>query len=152
ADGKLDLRTVGRIGNFTVAEHWKAGTHTDEQERLFALLRKVLADHDEAVRLQAVHFLSLLNDPRSEPEIARVRTASAERRLTLAPIRSIDRVWAVGPFPDGDDGLKRVHPPEQGAIDLAATYAAGDRKLTWRELKRDYQYALTKVFGPAEHA
>ena len=28
----IDLRTLGRVGNYTVAEHWKALKHTDEQE------------------------------------------------------------------------------------------------------------------------
>ena len=34
----IDLRKFGRVGNYTVAEHWKALKHTAEQEQLFALL------------------------------------------------------------------------------------------------------------------
>ncbi len=43
-DETVDLRTLGRLGMFTVAEHWKAGKHTAEQEALFALLRERLGD------------------------------------------------------------------------------------------------------------
>ncbi len=54
------MRTLGRIGMFTVAEHWNAAKHSAEQETLFALLRERLADPSESVRLQAAYFLSLL--------------------------------------------------------------------------------------------
>ena len=68
-DETVDLRTPGRLGLFTVAEHSRAAKHADEQETLFALLRERLADRSDPVRLQAAYFLSLLNDPRTEPEI-----------------------------------------------------------------------------------
>ena len=66
ADGKVDLRDHGRVGNFTIAEHWKADKHTEEQNLLFNLLRRMAKDRDETVRAQAVYFLELLNDPRIE--------------------------------------------------------------------------------------
>jgi hypothetical protein len=72
ADGKIDLRERGRVGTFTVAEHWKADMHTEEQERLFKLLRKMLSDEDEPVRVQAARFLALLNDSRCAAEVERV--------------------------------------------------------------------------------
>lgn len=72
ADGKLDLRSLGRLGAFTVAEHWKAGPRTAEQETLFTLLRGMLRDSARGVRWQAAQFLSLLADPRSEAEVAKV--------------------------------------------------------------------------------
>ncbi len=61
----------------------------------------MLADATNQVRLQAAHYLSLLNDPRSEPRVARIRADSDERRLTVAPIvgighldvRSLRRRW-----------------------------------------------------------
>jgi hypothetical protein len=66
ADGKVDLRDHGRVGTFTIAEHWKADKHTEEQNLLFNLLRRMARDGDETVRAQAVYFLELLNDPRIE--------------------------------------------------------------------------------------
>lgn len=152
ADTTIDLRDHGRLGYFTMAELWKACRHTAEQERLFALLRGMLADADEPVRLQAAHFLFLLDDPRSEPAVAKVRRASEERRLAVAPVHGINKVWLVGPFPDGDRGLAAAHPPERGPIDLSAGYQAGGKKLTWRESGSGNYYDLSKAFGPCDHA
>ena len=136
ADAKLDLRKFGRVGNFTMAEYWKAVPHTSEQEQLFALLLKVIGDANERVSVQAAHFLSLLNDPRSEPAVTKAITASEERRLEGAPVSILKRVasaWIVGPFPDGVKGLRQVHPPEQGPVDLAATFTAGPAQLSWKQ-------------------
>lgn len=72
ADGKRDLRDHGRLGMFTPAEHWKADMHTEEQELLFKLLRKMLHDADEPVRMQAASFLAVLDDARCKAEVARV--------------------------------------------------------------------------------
>ncbi len=154
ADAKLDLRDFGRLGNFTVAEHWKAGGHTTEQEQLFALLVRMLSDEREPVRLQAAHYLSLLNDTRSEPLVARVVTASVERRLAAVPvsaIKTIRNVWLVGPFPDRRAGLRKTHPPEQGPIDLAAEYPVIDAKLTWKPANGRY-FDLTQLLGRRDHA
>jgi putative heme-binding domain-containing protein len=152
ADARVDLRDDGRIGNFTVADHWRAGKHTAEQERLFALLQGMLADADEQVRLQAAHFLFLLNDPRSEPAVAKVCKDSEERRLAAAPAHGINKVWLVGPFPDGDAGLATVHPPERGPVDLAAAYDGGKGKLTWKEFSPGNYYDFLKAFGPCDHS
>ncbi len=153
ADGKADLRKLGRIGAFTTAEHWQAGQHTSEQEQLFDLLQKMLEDTDESVRLQAAHFLSLLNDARSEPQVAKVVIASEEQRLAAVPaseIKTISEAWVVGPFPDGKGGLDEIHPPEQGAIDLAAqypsVYPSGNDKLSWKQASNRY-FDFTKLFG-----
>jgi putative heme-binding domain-containing protein len=154
ADGKVDLRKLGRVGNFTLAEHWKVGKHTLEQQRLFALLLRMLDDPQEPARLQAAHFLYLLNDPRSEPKVAAVRRISEERKLQTAPLHAISKVWLVGPFPDGKGGLKTVHPPEQRAIDLAADYRVGKSKLVWKETAPQAHslYNLTKMFGPSNNS
>ena len=112
----IDLRTLGRVGNYTVAEHWKALKHTDEQEQLFALLMERLDDTDDKVRLQAAHFLSLLNDPRSEPKIALVTANVQDKRLNLGKLEHLKpQVWMLGPVPDAD-GFKTVHPVETAAI------------------------------------
>jgi putative heme-binding domain-containing protein len=107
----IDLRKFGRVGNYTVAEHWKALKHTDEQEQLFALLMERLDDNDDKVRLQAAHFLSLLNDPRSEPKIAAVTANVQDKRLNLAKLEHLKpQVWMLGPVPD-DAALRRMDAP-----------------------------------------
>lgn len=149
ADEKIDLRQwqLGPMGNFTIADWWKHRPQSKEKntstrmklrgmiddEYCFGLLVKSLDDEDEQVRLQAAQFLYLLNDPRTEPLVQKVRRDSEDRRLSLAPLKLIDKLWLAGPFDDGDQGFERVHPPEQGPIDLSAAYAAGDRKIEWRE-------------------
>jgi putative membrane-bound dehydrogenase-like protein len=150
ADAKIDLREYGRIGNFTVAEHWKAGKHSNEQEKLFGLLQKRLSDDDEAVRLQAAHFLFLLNDPRAEPAIAKLRKETAERQLATAPLKGITKAWVVGPFPDGKKNLDTPHPPEQGAIDLSATYVVDSAKLAWKEATADRLFRFAKLLEKRE--
>ncbi len=152
ADAKVDLQPLGRIGNFTLAEHWRAGQHTPEQEQLFDLLRRRLQDKDERVRLQAAQFLFLLADPRTEPEIARVRAASAEQRLAAAPIRTVDAAWAIGPFPDGGRGFKAVHPPQEGPFDPGATFTVDRQKRTWQMVKRVYRLSLDQELGSAADA
>jgi hypothetical protein len=72
ADGEVKLREHGRVGLFTLAWHWKEDMHTVEQEALFKLLRKMLADEEEVVRAQAARFLALLDDPRAADEVKRV--------------------------------------------------------------------------------
>ncbi len=134
-DGKVNLNDFGRVGTYTVAEHWKAGKHTHEQEQLFALLAARLADEDERVRLQAAHFLYLLNDSRTEPIIGRVRTDVERVRLATAPIATVSTLWVAGPFPDGARGLVARHPPESGPLDPAATFQVGDQTLSWSKLK-----------------
>src|SRR5439155_17354186 len=135
----------------TLAEHWKAGQHSAEQERLFALLRAMLKDGDERVRLQAGHFLFLLNDPRSEPDVAKVRTASAERRLATAPLKVLSPVWLAGPFDDNRQGMKAIHAPEQGPIDVGRVYESGGKKVSWTQAKPNYLYDLNRIFGPRDH-
>jgi putative heme-binding domain-containing protein len=147
ADATVDLRQFGRIGNFTMADCWKAGKHSDEQEKLFGLLRQWLTDTDEPVRLQAAHFLHLLNDERTEPDIAKLRKESVERRLATAPITGIAKAWCAGPFPDGLKGLDAPHAPEdQMAVDLSASYQFGETKLTWKEASRDRLFEFGKLF------
>jgi putative heme-binding domain-containing protein len=151
ADKKIDLREQGRIGNFTVAEHWRAKRHSPEQEALFALLSERLGDADEAVRLQAAYFLRLLGDARSEPAVAQVVEESEDRRLAVAPLKGIGRVWLVGPFLDAGRGFASVHPPEVGPIDVSAVYPQGDAKLAWKEVENASHVDLARAFAaPAD--
>ena len=71
-DEPIELDKLGRIGSYTTAEMWKAITPNAEQKLLFELLSRGLKDPSEVVRLQAAYFLSLLRDPRMEPEVAKV--------------------------------------------------------------------------------
>jgi putative heme-binding domain-containing protein len=153
ADEKVDLREYGRIGLFTVAEHWNAGKRTAEQEALFVLLRKRLGDANEPVRLQAVHFLSLLGDARTEPQIAKVRIATARQRLQTAGTASVTEMWAAGPFPDDKRGFKTVHPPEAAAVDLAADYKTSKGTIAWKKMKRGVRmFDFHKEYGNVDDA
>jgi putative heme-binding domain-containing protein len=134
ADGKFDLRSAGRIGTYTVAEHWRVGGHTGEQERLFALLLGALNDASDANRLQAAFFLRLLNDPRSELRIAEVQANVASHRLAAAPLRPIEAVWCLGPFPEGKGASAAAIDPERGPVDLNQKYRAGTATLEWTGL------------------
>lgn len=153
ADAKVDLRRLGPVGNYTMADHWRQAKPSDDEQRLFAALTPMLGDRAESVRLQAAFFLSLLNDPRSEPDVERVNRASDETRLARAKASSVNRAWLVGPFADGAAGFKRVHPPEQGAIDLAATYASGNSAtLAWTEVRTKRRFELGPELTRAEQA
>jgi putative heme-binding domain-containing protein len=151
-DQTVDLRTLGRLGMFTVAEHWKSGKHTSEQETLFALLRERLADSNDRVRLQAAHFLYLLDDPRTEPMIREIRKTTERSRLANAPLKSLGRAWGIGPFTDGSRGFSAVHPPETGPPDVSTTYRSGDKTLAWRVVKNDHMFDFTKAFGPSKNS
>ena len=153
----IDLRKFGRIGNYTVAEHWKALKHTDEQDKLFALLVERLSDDDDKVRLQAAHFLSLLNDPRSEPKIAAVTVDVQNKRLDLlGKLEHVKpQVWMLGPVPDAD-GFYTVHAVETAAIDLAAKYVVNKKSFEWKLTKTSSPdrplYNFNTLFGPSPNS
>jgi putative heme-binding domain-containing protein len=148
----VDLRMRGRLGMFTVAEHWKAGRHTAEQESLFALLRERLADSSDRVRLQAAHFLYLLDDPRTELLIRELRKTTERARLAGAPLKSLGRAWGIGPFADGPGGLATVHPLERGPLDPSATYPSGTKTLGWQVVQNDHLFDFRKTFGLSTNA
>ncbi|MEI8017621.1 MAG: hypothetical protein WCH39_05430 [Schlesneria sp.] len=135
----IDLRTLGRVGNYTVAEHWKVLKHTDEQEQLFSLLMERLDDDIDRIRLQAAHFLSLLNDPRSEPKIASVVSGVHDRRLDIAKLEHVKPVWMRGPVADANGLEKTLHPIENAAIDVSAKVTMAGH---------DYEWKLTKPTSP----
>jgi putative heme-binding domain-containing protein len=115
-DGTVDLRDLGRIGTFTMAERWRAGGHTGDEEALFGILAGRLGDADERVRLQAVHFLSVLADPRSEQTVAAAR-ADAARSREASGTSSIRDPTPVAPGSE--------LPPDRPAFD-AAKFAGRD--------------------------
>jgi putative heme-binding domain-containing protein len=132
-DDEVDLRDLGRVGSYTTAQRWKAVKPSEEQTQLFDLLVKSLGDTSPRVRLQAAYYLSLLHDPRSDPLVAKVRQDIRFAAVAGLPLHEVNRVWTVGAFADGPRGLAQPHPPEQGAIDLAAAYSAGEMRLRWQE-------------------
>ncbi len=80
---------------------------------------------------------------------AALRTQTERRRLVNAPLKQLGRAWAIGPFPDGGRGLATVHPPEQGPIDLAATYGSQAKTLAWQPVKNERAFDFIKAFGPS---
>jgi putative heme-binding domain-containing protein len=142
-DERVELDRLGRVGSYTTAELWKAITPSAEQKALFDLLSRGLKDSSEIVRLQAAYFVSLLRDPRTEPEVTKVVAEVRERRLADVPLRDVTKAWAVGPFAADDGG------PEAGAVDLTAEYATAMGKAVWREVEgKDGGFALPKAEGP----
>ncbi len=151
-DETVDLRTARPPRAVHGGRALARAKHSDEQEALFALLHERLADSSEPVRLQAAYFLSLLNDRRTEPDIGALRKQTYRLRLVNAPLKQLGRAWAIGPFADGGRGLATAHPPELGAIDLAATYGSQAKTLAWQPLKNDRSFDFVKAFGPAADA
>lgn len=147
---EFDLRDLGPVGIFTMAEHWAAKPANRFQQELFELLLQRLDDDQEAVRLQAAHFLGLLKDERSEPKVLAVRSDTERKRLTEAPLREIPRVWSAGPFSDDGQGFKTVHPPEIDAVDVAATYDHGNAKLSWEQIQKGAMFDFHKMFGKTD--
>ena len=147
-DGEVDLRKFGPVGNYTMADFWKQSAHTGEQEQLFILLMQRLDDENRLVRLQAANFLYMLNDARSEPQIAKLIAADEAARLVVRPSQRVEKVWAIGPFADGEQGFAAVHPPEQSAIDLNATYETPQGERSWAQFApgRNF-YNFTKQYG-----
>ena len=131
-------------------DHWKAAKHTAEQEQLFALLEVRLGDESEAVRSQAAYFLSLLNDARTEPLIARIRTDITQRKLSLAELNLVPKVWVVGPFDDLGNGFKTVHEPEKSIPDPGAKYQTGNLQLAWQPVAVKRQVNFRQLFGPCD--
>ena len=152
----IDLRKLGRVGNYTVAEHWKAVKHSDEQEALFGLLIERLNDTDDKIRLQAAHFLSLLDDSRSEPRVLSVLTDVQDKRLNLGKLEHLKPVvWMLGPVPDAN-GFGSVHPIETGPVDLSAKYEIGGKSFEWKLTKTTSPdrplYNFHTLFGPSPHS
>jgi putative heme-binding domain-containing protein len=109
----VDLAKLGPIGSYTMAEKWKATKHTDEEEKLFALLLAALDDSDDLVRSQAAYYLGWLRDPRSEPKIAVVRLDLRTKGLKNLPAAIVKEAWSIGRFPTAEAAIER------GPIDLA---------------------------------
>src|SRR5262249_20209913 len=142
----VNLAAAGPSGSYTIAQAWKTARRSPEQEELFSLLLHGLNDADRKVRLQAVYFLGLLRDARSEPLIERTRIDELVHDLEPTPVASVEKVWLVGPFADEGQTTAKLLPPEEGAVDIAAGY--GDR--TWSVVAaRDRELPLATATEPA---
>jgi putative heme-binding domain-containing protein len=142
ADESVDLKKLGRVGSFTIAERWKTLPHSAQDQRLFQKLIDRLNDQDGRVAYQAGYFLSLLDDPKSEPLVAQSRRAIALRQLAPAPTRPITQLWQAGPWNDGAEGFATVHQPERGAIDLAAPLEGTINQGAWRIMTGEGRFDL----------
>lgn len=150
-DAKVDLRQVNdRIGLYTVADHWKAAPHSPEQEQLFQMLEIRLADESEEVRSQAAYFLSLLNDSRTEPLIARIRTDIAQRKLSLASPIAVSKAWVIGPFDDFSKGFRTIHDVEKSIPNPSSKFQSGSLQLEWRPVAITRQINFRELFGPSD--
>ncbi len=150
ADETVDLKALGPIGSFTIAELWKQTPRTPEQTALVQTLRERLqSDPDDAIRLQAAYSLNLLNDAELQPLVERMRRAVEGRRLAAIPSRGVERVWLVGPFlAEGTDAGEAR--PEGGPVDLSASYPVGGAMRIWQAVEaRDGRIPLpSPASGP----
>ncbi|HET6880265.1 MAG TPA: TIM barrel protein [Pirellulales bacterium] len=135
ADKPVDLRALGRVGSYTTAEWWKSVSHTDDERRLFDLLRAALGDSNGDVVEQSAYFLSLLNDPATEPEIAEARRRVLASQAATYTARYVERAWLLVPTGDESFFSEKVAPPERGPVDLSATYSAGAERLEWKQVE-----------------
>ncbi len=152
ADAKIDLKKLGRVGSFTIAERWKTVPPSSEETRLFEMLIGRLDDADDRVRLQAGYFLSLLGDARADELVGKMQRATLLARLTAAPATSVKQAWMIGPFDDAQAGFDGVHPPQEGPIDLAAPITEGHSRLEWRTVTADGAFELAKLPGSMQAA
>jgi putative heme-binding domain-containing protein len=133
--GEADLGTLGPVGAYTLAQRWATSGRTADETRLVNLLLIAINDSADAVRLQAAYWLSMLGDRHIDPEIQRTRQEIAVKRLQSAPLEVVENAWSVGPFVErSPDDKQQTHPPEEGAIDLTATYETADGPRQWNEL------------------
>jgi putative heme-binding domain-containing protein len=140
ADGRVNLKKLGPVGNFTMADLWRQVPHSPEQEGLFALLVNRLRDADPSVRWEAAYFLRLLNDPRSEPTIAQIRQQFPPAKNLQQT--QITEIWLLGPLP------RDVRVGGEGPINLAAQYPAGQTTASWQRLSADGgHFAFDKLPG-----
>ena len=151
---KVDLREFGRIGTYRMADFWKHVKHSQEQEQLFELLAKALADEDAINRLQSAQLLHVLNDDRANLLIQQVRQQSVDARLAKAEWQTVDGAWIVGPFIErltegGDELFGEPNEPELRPVDLSAEFVvASDRKVAWKKIEVDAsgEIALAQQF------
>ncbi len=142
ANETVDLKQLGRVGSFTIAERWKTLAHTPDERTLYELLRARLNDADDRVGTQAGYFLNLLDDAEANRLVAEAADKRLARRFAAAPALPIVEAWQIGPFVDGPQGFAVAHPPQRGAIDLSAPVDSAGKPLAWQVARGEPAFAL----------
>ena len=156
-DKKVDLRTIGTNGNYTIGDRWPLIKDKAESKFGFELLMSKLDDTAQPVKDTAGHFLALLHDERSESRLESIRSAAEKLQLEVAQSRDIYEVWLIGPFDDGDTGFKTKREFESRAIDLTETIKVGAKEYQWKKQKRNEQgygsyIDFVKVYGAMDNS
>lgn len=155
--GKVDLRTIGKNGNYTIGDLWPLIKDQPESVFGFDTLMTKLDDGEQSVRDTATHFLSLLHDPRSEARLESVRIAAAKKALEVAKAQEIGEVWLLGPLDDGAEGFETSRDFETRPIDLTQPVFNGGKKYTWEKQKRNHQgygalIDFEKIYGQKDNS
>lgn len=150
AGGKVDIRKLGVVGSYTIAELWASKPRPEKMTETANALLPALNDPDARVAAQAAFYLNLLGEPRFAPAIAAARERDVARRLADAPARPVDRAWVAGPLPDGSGGFATVHPPETGAISLDRPIPSGEGAVKWELVKSEDGGYITPAFSDAD--
>ena len=150
--GNVDLRSLGKNGNYTIGDVWPFIKDQPKSVSGFAMLMGKLDDSDQSVKHTATHFLSLLHDDRSEVRLESVRIAAAKKQLEVADNREIGEVWLLGPLDDGADGFATSRDFETSPIDLTETIISGAKEFSWKKQERNQQgygglIDFQKIFG-----
>ena len=156
-DGKVDLRTIGKNGNYTIGDIWPHTKNDTKSVFGFDALMKQLDDSSESVKVSAGHFLGLLRDERSEVRLENLRHAAEKLQLEVAKSQDIYEVWLLGPLDDGDAGFANTRELESRPIDLTQGVIVGDKKYEWKKQARNEQgygsfIDFVKVYGPMDNS
>jgi putative heme-binding domain-containing protein len=127
----VDLRDLGRIGSFTMAEWWRTIPPTLAQQRLFDALASRLDDAEPAVALEAAYYLGLLRDDRVEAKLSATVYRIHRQRLAGFPLHAIDHAWRLGPFLD--DSSKHAAISLENGVDLADTVKTPTGPQRWQQ-------------------
>ena len=156
-DKKVDLRTIGTNGNYTIADHWPFIKDNAQSKFGFVTLMNKLDDSAQSVKDTAGHFLALLHDDRSESRLNSIRAAAEKLQLEVARSNDIYEVWLIGPFDDGTAGFKTSREFESKAIDLAEPIKVGGKEYQWKKQQRNEQgygsyIDFVKVYGAMDNS
>jgi putative heme-binding domain-containing protein len=156
-DKKVDLRSIGASGNYTIADRWPFVKEDAASKFGFDVLMGKLDDKAQSVKDTAGHFLGLLRDERSETKLDGIRAAAEKLQLEVAQSRDIYEVWLIGPMNDGETGFKKKRQFENRPIDLAATIKDGSKEYRWKKQQRNEQgygsyIDFVKVYGEMDNS
>ncbi len=156
-DKKVDLRTIGTNGNYTIADLWPFIKDNAQSKFGFEMLMNGLDDSAQSIKDTAGHFLALLHDDRSESRLESIRAAAEKLQLEVAQSRDIYEVWLIGPFDDEAAGFETSREFENRAIDLAEPIKVGGKEYAWKKQQRNEQgygsyIDFVKVYGAMDNS